>query len=81
MHSPDNSGMTGGTPLHWAVARGGAGQVRIITMLEMFFAALAFNQDLSGWCVSNISSSPTNFDTDATAWTNAAHRPVWGTCP
>ena len=26
--SPDNSVMTGGTPLHWAVARGGDGQVR-----------------------------------------------------
>ena len=26
--SPDSSVLTGGTPLHWAVARGGDGQVR-----------------------------------------------------
>ena len=25
--SPDSSVLTGGTPLHWAVARGGDGQV------------------------------------------------------
>merc|ERR1711953_841918 len=30
INSPDNSGMTGGTPLHWAVARGGAGQVEVL---------------------------------------------------
>ena len=28
MLSPDNSVITGGTPLHWAVAKGGVGQVR-----------------------------------------------------
>jgi hypothetical protein len=50
-------------------------------MFSMFTNAQAFNQDLSGWCVSNISSSPTSFDGGATAWTNAAHRPVWGMCP
>ena len=50
-------------------------------MVGMFYDATSFNQDLSGWCVSNIGSSPIGFDSGATAWTNAAHRPVWGTCP
>jgi len=41
--------------------------------------ATAFNQNLSGWCVSFITSKPTDFDTGATSWVLA--RPVWGTCP
>jgi len=45
----------------------------------MFNYATAFNQNLSGWCVSNINSEPTNFDTSATSW--VLDRPVWGTCP
>ena len=44
----------------------------------MFFAATAFNQDLSGWCVGNISeqyrfSYATNFPDE--------NKPIWGTCP
>ena len=48
-------------------------------MNQMFQLATNFNQDLSGWCVSNISSEPTNFATSS-ALTNA-NKPVWGTCP
>jgi predicted phage tail protein len=40
----------------------------------MFYRASAFNQDLSGWCVTNTTSAPTNFG-------NAGTDPVWGTCP
>jgi len=50
-------------------------------MANMFRSAEAFNQNLSGWCVTNIASEPSNFDTDATAWVLANSRPVWGTCP
>jgi len=42
--------------------------------------ATAFNQDVSGWCVSLITSEPTDFDTGATSW--VLDRPVWGMwCP
>jgi len=37
-------------------------------MSYMFYAADAFNQNLSGWCVSLITSTPTDFDTSATSW-------------
>jgi hypothetical protein len=47
-------------------------------MRQMFNDARSFNQDLSGWCVLNITSKPHKFDR-YTAWTAA--RPVWGTCP
>jgi surface protein len=52
---------------------------KVNNMTEMFRSAPAFNQDLSGWCVSLISAAPTDFDTDATAW--VLPRPVWGACP
>jgi len=48
-------------------------------MNHMFNNADVFNQDLSGWCVSLITSKPDGFDGDQTAWVLA--RPVWGTCP
>ena len=41
--------------------------------------ATQFNQDLSGWCVSNITSAPIAFDTSTTS--RVLPRPVWGTCP
>lgn len=53
----------------------------VTNMSELFYEAVAFNQDLSGWCVSNIGSEPTGFDDSANAWTLANSRPVWGTCP
>jgi hypothetical protein len=48
-------------------------------MISMFQDATVFNKDLSGWCVTNITSEPTNFSTSS-ALTNA-NKPVWGTCP
>jgi len=48
-------------------------------MYEMFKAAIDFNQDLSGWCVSLISSEPSSFSSSASSWTEP--QPVWGTCP
>lgn len=48
-------------------------------MTSMFQLASNFNQDLSKWCVTNISTKPSNFDTGATAWTQP--KPIWGTCP
>jgi len=53
----------------------------VTNMDIMFFRASSFNQDLSQWCVENINSEPNSFDNDATAWTDASWRPVWGTCP
>jgi hypothetical protein len=43
-----------------------------------------FNQDLSKWCVSSISTKPAAFDSSdisgpSTIWTQP--QPVWGTCP
>jgi surface protein len=52
---------------------------KVSNMSAMFANAEAFNQDLSHWCVTLISTLPADFDTNATAWTDA--RPVWGTCP
>jgi len=48
-------------------------------MERMFWAAEAFNQDLSGWCVSNISSEPAGFATSSTLPNFI--KPAWGTCP
>jgi hypothetical protein len=48
-------------------------------MQYMFYKAVAFNRDLSGWCVSLITGAPPGFDLSATSWVLA--RPVWGTCP
>jgi len=50
----------------------------VTSMERMFWAAEAFNQDLSGWCVTNITSEPTGFATSSL--TNFI-KPVWGTCP
>jgi len=48
-------------------------------MSYMFGFATSFNQDLSSWCVTNITSPPIAFDTGATSW--VLPRPIWGTCP
>ena len=48
-------------------------------MTKMFRTASAFNQDLSGWCVPNISSLPDNFKTQSPL--SDDNTPVWGTCP
>ena len=46
---------------------------------SMFAYCTNFNQDLSGWCVSQVTSPPLNFSIGS-ALTPANH-PVWGTCP
>jgi len=51
----------------------------VTDMDGMFDAAKSFNQDLSGWCVSKITSMPYYF-ADGSALTSD-HMPVWGTCP
>lgn len=38
-----------------------------------------WTRDLSGWCVSKITSEPTNFALNHPM--SAAQKPVWGTCP
>jgi hypothetical protein len=51
-------------------------------MIQMFYGASSFNQDLSGWCVTNILSLPSNFYNLASAWTGLpGTAPQWGTCP
>jgi len=50
----------------------------VTDMDYMFYSASAFNQDLSSWCVTNL-TTPTDFDSSATDWT--LPKPVWGTCP
>ncbi len=51
----------------------------VTDMGGMFFNASSFNQDLSGWCVTEIPSVPADFDSGAGSWTLS--RPIWGTCP
>jgi hypothetical protein len=48
-------------------------------MESMFSGASLFNQDLTNWCVTNITSEPDNF-VNGSALTEA-NKPVWGTCP
>jgi len=48
-------------------------------MEQMFINAYSFNQDLSGWCVENISSEPNLFAKYCPL--QAEYYPVWGTCP
>jgi hypothetical protein len=47
----------------------------------MFSGASAFNQDLSGWCVTKIRSKPHRFATGAPIQSYPEKLPVWGTCP
>ena len=52
---------------------------QVIDMSHMFYRAYNFNQDLSGWCVSNLPTQPLDFDYNATSWSES--KPIWGTCP
>jgi len=47
-------------------------------MTSMFRDSIKFNQDLSGWCVSQIGSRPTTFDRGASSWVLPNSRPDWG---
>ena len=62
----------------------------VIEMMGMFYGSAyvdnlgntfvaPFNQDLSSWCVKNITNEP-DFFSDGSPLTNA-NKPVWGTCP
>jgi len=51
----------------------------VTNMESMFKRAFDFNQDLSGWCVSNINSEPNDFSAGSALSEN--NMPVWGTCP
>jgi plastocyanin len=48
-------------------------------MSYIFYVANAFNQNLSGWCVTNITSEPIPFS-DLSPLSNT-NKPLWGTCP
>jgi len=48
-------------------------------MEAMFQFASIFNQDLSGWCVQEIPSEPTDFATSSAL--TPENYPVWGSCP
>jgi len=48
-------------------------------MSGMFYQATAFNQDLTKWCVSNISTEPAGFSFNSGL--TEANKPKWGTCP
>jgi surface protein len=73
----DMSNMFNNANFNQNISKWNVGNVEL--MNRMFFNNRVFNQDLSGWCVEWISSPPTNFDGNASAWT--LPRPVWGTCP
>ena len=45
----------------------------------MFMNATLFNQDLTKWCVTNITSEPSDFSTSSPL--TEANKPKWGTCP
>jgi hypothetical protein len=51
----------------------------VLIMDGMFNNATIFNQDLSNWCVTNITIEPDIFATNSAL--TAPHKPVWGTCP
>jgi len=48
-------------------------------MEYMFTYASAFNQDISGWCVTNIGLEPTEFGLNSPL--TQSNKPIWGTCP
>jgi plastocyanin len=48
-------------------------------MEEMFSLASTFNRNLSGWCVSGITSEPNQFNSSGVL--SPENKPVWGTCP
>jgi len=45
-------------------------------MNDMFNGATVFNQDLRGWCVTNIPIQPSNFSTGSAL--TAPNMPLWG---
>jgi len=51
----------------------------VTNMFSMFASASAFNQNLTGWCVTNITSEPELFAEDSAL--EEDNKPIWGTCP
>jgi len=51
----------------------------VTDMTAMFWGCNIFDEDLSGWCVDQIASAPTDFDTRTLNWQGS--RPIWGSCP
>ena len=47
----------------------------------MFYNASSFNQNISSWCVKNISTKPASFDSGAGFEGKDELQPKWGTCP
>lgn len=64
-----NKAITGENIAGWKVDK-------VTSMTQMLFQATNFRQDLSGWCVSNIPSMPTQFTTTPQNF----EQPVWGHC-
>ena len=58
---------------------GGRDVSKVTNMEGMFYEATAFNQDISGWCVTNITSEPYYFSPNSSLI--ESYKPVWGTCP
>jgi hypothetical protein len=48
-------------------------------MFDGEFRSSSFNQDLSGWCVSNLNYTAANFARGCLL--TDANKPIWGTCP
>jgi hypothetical protein len=48
-------------------------------MVEMFFLATSFNQDLTEWCVEQFTAEPFGFADNSGLENN--NKPIWGTCP
>ena len=51
---------------------------KVTNMTEMFNAAVPFDQDISNWCVQQIPSKPTDFDTGSLLSQSPAKQPKWG---
>ena len=54
---------------------------QVTDMSNMFAHSPAFNQDLTGWCVPNIISEPSEFKTSSGMPSDGSNDPKWGTCP
>jgi hypothetical protein len=53
----------------------------VASMDSMFSGATVFNQDISNWCVTKITSKPNRFDYGAAFENDTSIQPQWGTCP
>jgi len=47
--------------------------------MSYMFETSNFNQDISNWCVNQISSEPVGFSTNSPL--TEENKPEWGTCP